>query len=122
ERLAHYFEEQWQMATGRQTRAEHENDGTSTCIFPQPGVDLLSLESDEPDAPYESTYPYKLTAHLSPPDFMQVTFIMLHGGSEELIIRGRTREALDRFITRNNLKQNPRLRGMMITGPNGDVE
>jgi hypothetical protein len=47
ERLAHYFEEQWQMATGRQTRAEHENDGTYTCIFPQPGCDLLVLESDE---------------------------------------------------------------------------
>jgi hypothetical protein len=97
----------------------------STAATPPDELKIIRLTSEginEPDAPYESTYPYKLTAHLSPPDFMQVTFIMLHGGSEELIIRGRTSEALDRFITRNNLKQNPRLRGMMITGPNGDVE
>lgn len=47
ERMARYFEEEWQLATGRQTRAEHENDGAYTCIFPQPGCDLLVLESAE---------------------------------------------------------------------------
>lgn len=84
-------------------------------------IRLLSEGINKSDAPYVSTHPYKLTANLGPPEFMQVTFIMRHGGSDELIVRAKTLKALDVFIARNNLRQHPRLRCMMITGPNGDV-
>jgi hypothetical protein len=47
ERMHHHFEDAWLRATGRQTRAEHENDGAYTCIFPQPGCDIAVLESAE---------------------------------------------------------------------------
>jgi hypothetical protein len=47
ERMHRYFEDEWLRATGRQPRAEHENDGAYTCIFPQPGCDIEILESDE---------------------------------------------------------------------------
>jgi hypothetical protein len=53
---------------------------------------------------------------------MPLAFICLHGGCEELVVRGKTREVLDRFITLNNLAQHTRLRGMMITGPDGFAE
>lgn len=99
----------------------------STAAAPQPPDDLklIRLPSagiNDPDAPHASTYPYKLTVHLSPPDFMQVTFILLHGGSENLIVRSKTRGAIDRFIAQHNFKHHPRLRGMMITDPNGVTE
>jgi len=47
ERMHHHFEDEWLRATGRQTRAEHENTGNYTCIFPQPGCDISVLESEE---------------------------------------------------------------------------
>jgi hypothetical protein len=85
-------------------------------------IRLNSHRIDEPDITWAATYPYKLEADLRPPEFMQVTFICLHGGSEELVVRGKTREALDRFITQNDLTQHPRLRRMLITGPDGSTE
>lgn len=53
---------------------------------------------------------------------MQVTFVMLHGGSEEIIIRAMNRDALDEFINRNALRNHPRLRRMTITGPDNHRE
>lgn len=69
---------------------------------------------DQPDDPI---YPYKLEVNLRPPELMQVTFIMLHGGSEVIVVRGKTREAIDRFIDQNKLRQHPRLRRMILSGP-----
>lgn len=85
-------------------------------------IRLNTAEIDEPDAPHAANYPYKLTANLQPPDFMQVAFICRYGGSEELIVRGKTRAALDRFIEQHKLTQDPRLRSLMITGPDGVTE
>lgn len=86
---------------------------------------LIRLNShgiNEPDEPHASDYPYRLVVNLRPPEFMQVTFIMRHGESEELIVRGKTRGALDRFITQNSLESHERLRRMTITDPNGVTE
>lgn len=69
-------------------------------------------------APDDPSYPYKLDVNLSPPELMQVTFVMLYGGSEELVIRSMSREGLDEFIEANDLRRHPRLRRMTITGPN----
>jgi hypothetical protein len=85
-------------------------------------IRLNSRGIHEPDNLHAADYSYKLVVHLSPPEFMHVTFILLHGGSEELIVRGKTRDALDRFITKNDLTQHPRLRSMTITAPNGAAE
>ena len=80
-------------------------------------IRLNSLRIDEPDEDYASEYPYKLDVNLSPPELMVVTFVMLHGGSEAMIVRGKTREAIDQFIALNDLRHHPRLRRMTITGP-----
>lgn len=85
-------------------------------------VRLNSERSDEPDEPYAADYPCKLVVNLSPPELMQVTFVMLHGGSEELVVRGKTREAVDRFVDLNDLRRHPRLRRMTIEGPGGARE
>ncbi len=66
--------------------------------------------------------PFKLEANFRPPSFMEVTFALIHGGSEEIVVRGDTKEALDELITRNNLRTHSRLRWLKITGPEGVVE
>ena len=47
ERMHRHYEDEWLRATGRQTRAEHDNNGNYTCIFPQPACDISVLESEE---------------------------------------------------------------------------
>ena len=86
------------------------------------GLKLIRLNSagiNEPDEPNAQGFPYKLEVNLAPPDLMLVTFVMLYGGSELMVMRGKTREAIDQFIELNDLRQHPRLRRMTITGPNG---
>ena len=53
---------------------------------------------------------------------MSVAFVTLYGGSEELILGGKTRMAIDQFIARNDLRRHPRLRWMTIEGPDGAKE
>lgn len=86
------------------------------------GLKLIQLNSARVNEPDDPSYPYKLVVNLSPPELMQITFIMLHGGSEELIVRAKTREAIDRFVAQNDLPRHPRLRRMTITGPDGARE
>ena len=73
----------------------------------------LDRSEDRDDA----GYPYRLEVNLSPPQLMTVAFIMLHGGSEEIVVRSKTRDAIDRFIDMNEFCKHPRLRRMTITGP-----
>lgn len=74
------------------------------------GVDI----ADDP------SHPYKLELNCRPPSFMEFAFVMLHGGSEEVIVRGMTAEALQKFVEVNNFRTHSRLRWLKITGP-GDV-
>jgi hypothetical protein len=62
---------------------------------------------------------YKMEANFRPPEFMQVAFVLMHGGSEKIVVQGKTRKALDQFIKQNELLTHPRLRNLTITGPNG---
>jgi hypothetical protein len=71
---------------------------------------------NQPDDP---SFPYKLEINCSPPEFMIVTFVSLHGGSEEVVVRSKTRESLDKFVEVNGFKTHPRLRRLTITGPDG---
>lgn len=81
------------------------------------GLKLIRLTTARINEPDDPSYPYKLDVNLSPPELMQVTFVMLHGGSEELVVRSMSREAIDKFIEANDLRLHPRLRRMTITGP-----
>lgn len=45
ERMRRHYEDEWLRATGRQPRAEHDNNGHYSCVFPQPGCDVSVLES-----------------------------------------------------------------------------
>ena len=86
------------------------------------GLKLIRLNSvriNEPDDPNDPGFPYKLEVNLRPPELMQVAFVMLYGGSEEMIVRGKTREAIDAFVDLNDLRHHPRLRRITITGPDG---
>lgn len=53
---------------------------------------------------------------------MQVAFVLFHGGMEEIVVRGMSKKALDEFIRMNNLRTHPRLRRLVITGPDGVME
>lgn len=86
------------------------------------GLKLIRLTGSRISEPDDPSYPYKLVVNLSPPQLMQVAFVMLYGGSEEMIVRSKTREAIDQFIERNDLRRHPRLRWMTIASPAGAVE
>lgn len=73
-----------------------------------------------PDEPDDPSYPFRLYVNLAPPELMQVTFILLHGGSEEAVIRGETREALQAIV--DEAKTHPRFRRLSTTGPDGFQE
>lgn len=83
-----------------------------------PGLKLI-YQTGGTNIPDDPSLPYKLEANFSPPEFMQVAFVLMHGGSEEIIVRSETREGLDRLIKENRLDTHPRLRSLTITGPNG---
>lgn len=71
--------------------------------------------ANEPDDP---SYPWKLYANFSPPEFMVMAFVGLYGGSEEIVVRGKTKEALEEFVKVNDLRRHPRLRRLEITQEN----
>ena len=75
-----------------------------------------------PDKPDDPSMPYKLEMSLSPPEFMQVTFVLLYGGSEDVVIRATSRRAIERLITKNDYRTHPRLRRLTLTGPQGVIE
>jgi len=68
------------------------------------------------------TYPWKLYANFRPPEFMQVTWVMLHGGSEEIVLRAKTRAAIEQEIRRNEWRGHTRLRRLVLTHPDGTEE
>lgn len=85
------------------------------------GLKLISQTGGESN-PDDPSFPFKLEANFRPPEFMNVAFAMLFGGSEEIIVRGMTKEALDVFVVLNGIRTHPRLRWFEITGPDGVVE
>lgn len=66
--------------------------------------------------------PFKLEMNLSPPEFMEVAFVSLYGGSELVTVRSMTLESLQRFVEVNGHRTHPRLRTLVITGPEGVIE
>ena len=77
-------------------------------------------ECDHPDDP---SLPFKLHLVMRPPGFMIVTWVMLYGGVEGVIVRGRTLEALSAWMNDSELKTHPRfLRYTITDGDNAVVE
>lgn len=85
------------------------------------GLKLIQHNAGGVNIPDDPTYPYRLEASFRPPELMIVTFIALHGGSENIVVRGMTQEALEEFVEENDLKNHPRLRSLTITGPEDEV-
>jgi len=81
------------------------------------GIKLIHHNASGITRPDDPSYPWRLDATFSPPEFMQVAFIGLHGGLEILCVRGKTREALEQFVELNGLRQHPRLHKLEITQP-----
>lgn len=73
------------------------------------GLKLIRHTTARINEPDDPSYPFKLEVNLSPPELMQ--------GSEELVVRSMSREAIDQLIQANDLRRHPRLRRMTITGP-----
>ncbi|HSX14601.1 MAG TPA: hypothetical protein VLE72_01665 [Candidatus Saccharimonadales bacterium] len=84
-----------------------------------PGVRLIRHNASQIDEPDDPDYPFKLTASFTPPEFMQFTFVLLYGGSEEVAVIAKSREAMDAFIEESDFGNHPRLRELTITGPDG---
>lgn len=87
-----------------------------------PGIKLIHHNSQHVNLPDDETLPFKLEASFSPPEFMRMAFIGLYGGSEEIVVRGQTKEAIDELIEKNHFRTHPRLRKLTITGPDGIIE
>jgi len=79
-----------------------------------PGLKLI-YQTGGQRQPDDPSMPYLLEANFRPPVFMNVAFVR----SEEIVVRGETRQALDKFVQANDLDTHPRLRKLTITGPNG---
>lgn len=60
-------------------------------------------------------FPYRVEMNFSPPEFMNVAYVMMHGGSEEIIVRSTSLEAIHELITVNDVRTHPRLRYFKIT-------
>lgn len=87
-----------------------------------PGLRLVRHVGAGIRQPQDPTYPFMLTINRSPPEFMDLAFIMLNGGSEIIEVQGMTEEALQEFITVNNFRTHPRLRHITLVGPGGEIE
>ena len=104
----------------RRHRSVYEGaDAVTTASEQIEGLKLIRLNSARIDEPDDPSYPYKLDVNLRPPELASVAFVMLCGGSELMVVRGKTREAIERFVAQNDLWHHPRLRRMTITGPDG---
>jgi|WetSurSiteA1Bulk_404760.scaffolds.fasta_scaffold33041_1 hypothetical protein len=63
----------------------------------------------------EIKYPFVLYGNFRQPSFMEVTWALLYGGSEEFTIRGDTVETLQDFAAYNGFPTHPRLRRLQIS-------
>lgn len=70
--------------------------------------------------PVRPDWRWHLYANLSPPEFMQVAFILIHGGSETFLIQAPTRESLDAVFA--ELANHPRLRRIEVKHEGAVVE
>lgn len=74
-----------------------------------PGIKLIHHNASGVNLPDDPSYPWRLDASFSPPEFMNFTFVCMFGGSETICVRGMTKEALEEFVELNGFRHHPRL-------------
>jgi hypothetical protein len=80
------------------------------------GLKLVKKTGVRDLPPVDATeYPFMMEMNCSPPEFMDVTFVLLYGGSEEIFVRADDVQKIYQFITLNNFRNHPRLRYIEIT-------
>jgi len=87
-----------------------------------PGFKIIRHNAGRVSIPDDPSFPFKLVANFIPPQFMDVAFAMMYGGSEEIVIRSMKKETLDAFVVMHELRTHTRLRRITITGPDGFKE
>lgn len=87
-----------------------------------PGVKIIRHLPSKIDVADDSSMPWKVVVNLRPPEFMNVTFILLYGGSDEIVARCADRAAVDRLLDSTDLRGHPRLRWVHIFAPDGTIE
>lgn len=86
------------------------------------GVRFVYHTGSTPRYDEDPALPFRVYVNLRPPEFMNMTFVMLHGGSEEVIVKAESLEMAEDFLVRNQLGDHPRLRRIEITGPDTKIE
>jgi hypothetical protein len=71
--------------------------------------------------PEDRTFPFTMKAIFRPPEFMQVAFIMIHGGGEYLEFQGMTVEALVKLADQEGFSTHPRLTRIEIADSGGSI-
>ena len=66
--------------------------------------------------------PLLLTINLRPPELIYTAFVMLYGGSEEIVVRCHDRSAVEWFLGLTDLGNHPRLRWIKLVGPDGELD
>lgn len=85
-----------------------------------PGLHIVE-HTGSPSRPWDPSKPWSLRMELRPPGFMQVTFVLLYGGQERIVVQGDTRESLEQLIHLNQFLSHPRLVKLTLSGPSGVV-
>ncbi|MCK9567553.1 hypothetical protein M0R72_01225 [Candidatus Pacearchaeota archaeon] len=75
-------------------------------------------ECDHSDDPI---MPFKLEMVLKVPEFMEVTWVCLYGGTEEIVARGDSVEELHAWMEEHSLKTHPRMSRYAIANNDGVV-
>jgi hypothetical protein len=66
----------------------------------------------------DPSYPFRLDVKITNAGvFMEFAVMMIYGNYETLCVRGRTREALEQFVEKNQLRTHPRLISLEIIEP-----
>lgn len=84
-----------------------------------PGLKLIQHNAAGINRLDDPSFPFRLEVSLRPPEFLGLAFVAIHGGQEEVVVRGMTRKVLDTFVDMNRFRTHPRLLSITITGPSG---
>ena len=90
---------------------------------PLPGIKIIRLNTSGINDPDEPDFPWKLEASFTPSEFLLMATMTIYDGSEEMVVKGRSREDLIEFLKlENHLITHSRLRSMVIIDPEGAQE
>lgn len=81
------------------------------------GIKLIKHNMGGVNNPDDPAYgPWRLDLVCRVPGFMEVAASFIYG-REEVVVRGKTKEALEQFVEANNFRTHPRLQSLEITQP-----